>query len=247
MKIAINESLENAVQLQRFERNRVGRDFAVGDIHGCFSALQTALDAIGFSPVTDRLFCAGDLVDRGPGSHLVVDWLDKPWFFSTKGNHEALVCEYTSAKPNSLPKQLHPDQAWLVDLPEDELRCIAQRLQALPLAIEVETSGGPVGLVHADFPGDDWRAIDTPLTEDEIECCLWSSRRFFSEEKVRNVRALIHGHLTLASAKIKGRILFIDSGGWMVGNGHFTFVDLASLELIRGPGPNASNDDRRNR
>ena len=88
MKIATNESLE-AVQLQRFERNRIGRDFAVGDIHGCFTALQIALDAIGFSPETDRLFCAGDLVDRGPGSHLVVDWLDKPWFFSTRGNHEA--------------------------------------------------------------------------------------------------------------------------------------------------------------
>ena len=72
MKIATNESLE-AVQLQRFERNRIGRDFAVGDIHGCFTALQIALDAIGFSPETDRLFCAGDLVDRGPGSHLVVD------------------------------------------------------------------------------------------------------------------------------------------------------------------------------
>ena len=98
MKIATNESLE-AVQLQRFERNRIGRDFAVGDIHGCFTALQIALDAIGFSPETDRLFCAGDLVDRGPGSHLVVDWLDKPWFFSTRGNHEALVCEHALTPP----------------------------------------------------------------------------------------------------------------------------------------------------
>ena len=157
------------------------------------------------------------------------------------------MCEHALTPPHVRKGQLHHDQAWLVDLPEDELRCIAQRLQALPLAIEVETSGGPVGLVHGDFPGDDWRAIDTPLTEDEVECCLWSSRRFFSEEEVLNVRALIHGHLTLASAKIKGRTLFIDSGGWMVGNGHFTFVDLASLELIRGPGPNASNDARRNR
>lgn len=76
-------AMEDGPQLLRFERNRNGRDFAVGDVHGCFTALQAALDAIGFSPEVDRLFCAGDLVDRGPESHLVVSWLDKSWFFST--------------------------------------------------------------------------------------------------------------------------------------------------------------------
>ncbi len=80
-------------QLLRFERNCQGRDLAVGDIHGCFGALMTALNAIGFSPATDRLFGVGDLVDRGPSSHLVIDWLDKPWFFSTLGNHESMACD----------------------------------------------------------------------------------------------------------------------------------------------------------
>ena len=236
-------------QLLRFDRNLRGRDFAVGDIHGCFTALQTALDAIGFSPARDRLFCVGDLVDRGPGSHLVVDWLDKPWFFSSVGNHETMVCEYAMSGPRSSPSGLHPDHAWLLDLPIDELRCIVRRLQALPLGIEVDTSGGPVGLVHADFPGDDWSAIDTPLTEDEIERCLWSTRRFSRSclAPVKNVRALIHGHLTLPIAQQRGNVFYIDTGGWMSAKGHFTFVDLASLELIRGPGPNASANSKRNR
>ena len=236
-------------QILRFDRNLHGRDFAVGDIHGCVSALQTALDTIGFSPAMDRLFCAGDLVDRGPGSHLVVEWLDKPWFFSTLGNHETMVCEYALAEPDSPPSRLHLDHARLLDLPKNERPCIGHRLRALPLTIEVETSGGPVGLVHADFPGDDWHAIDAPLTEDEVERCLWSTRRFARSppEKVRNVRALIHGHLTLPVARQLGNVFYIDTGGWMVGEGHFTFVDLASLELIRGPGPNASAESRSNR
>ena len=235
-------------QLLRFERNLRGRDFAVGDLHGCFAALQTALDAIGFAPATDRLFCAGDLVDRGPGSHLVVDWLDKPWFFSAVGNHETMVCEHALTEPHARPRRLHPDHTWLLDLPEDELRRIAQRLQALPLAIEVQTSAGPVGLVHGDFAGDDWRAIDIPMTGDEIERCLWSTRRFGRQSPtlVRNVRALIHGHLTVAVAQQRGNVFYIDTGGWMGDQGHFTFVDLASLELIRGPGPNASAESRRN-
>ena len=58
-----------ASAMPRFAQNIAGRDFAVGDIHGCFTELQRGLDAIGFNPNTDRLFSVGDLVDRGPESH----------------------------------------------------------------------------------------------------------------------------------------------------------------------------------
>ena len=33
--------------VQRFERNQTGRDLIVGDIHGHFTKLQAALDAVG--------------------------------------------------------------------------------------------------------------------------------------------------------------------------------------------------------
>ncbi|WP_156909350.1 hypothetical protein [Ottowia thiooxydans] len=48
-------------------------------------------------------------------------------------------------------------------------------------------------------------------------------------------------------AQQRGNVFYIDTGGWMVGEGHFTFVDFASLELIRGPDPNASAESLRNR
>ena len=65
-------------QTVTYQTNALGRDFAVGDIHGSFSALQTALDTIEFNSEVDRLFSVGDLVDRGPESHHVLEWLDKP-------------------------------------------------------------------------------------------------------------------------------------------------------------------------
>ena len=37
------------------------------------------------------LFAAGDLVDRGPYSPRVLEWLEHPWFASVRGNHEQLV------------------------------------------------------------------------------------------------------------------------------------------------------------
>ncbi|MDG5501437.1 symmetrical bis(5'-nucleosyl)-tetraphosphatase [Marinobacter sp. BGYM27] len=43
-------------------------DYAVGDIQGCFQPLQDVLDKVDFSPSRDRLWVAGDLVNRGPSS-----------------------------------------------------------------------------------------------------------------------------------------------------------------------------------
>ena len=42
--------------------------YAVGDIQGCLSPLQCLLEHVAFDPVTDVLWCAGDLVNRGPKS-----------------------------------------------------------------------------------------------------------------------------------------------------------------------------------
>ncbi len=42
--------------------------YLIGDIHGCYQDLRKLLDTAGFSPETDTLYLAGDLVARGPDS-----------------------------------------------------------------------------------------------------------------------------------------------------------------------------------
>lgn len=74
--------------------NPNGRDFVVGDLHGCFGLLERLLDAVRFDPACDRLFSVGDLVDRGPDSLRCMSFLEAPWFHAVRGNHESMLLEY---------------------------------------------------------------------------------------------------------------------------------------------------------
>ena len=105
--------------IHRFDTNTIGRDFAVGDIHGCFSALQKALDTIGFDPASDRLFSVGDLVDRGPESHLVLAWLDQPWFYAIFGNHDLMAWSRALGLPFHEVDHLIHGGEWLDELDID--------------------------------------------------------------------------------------------------------------------------------
>ncbi len=221
------------VRVRRFGLNTDGRDFAVGDIHGHFGRLDAALATVKFTPEKDRLFSVGDLVDRGPQSPDVLKWVGRPWFHAICGNHDLMTLRRAMGNPISGIDHCAHGGEWLDACVGDVRERIAACLSALPLAIEVETPHGLVGMVHADFPYDDWNAIHgAGFGQEDENACLWSIDRYRAKyaQPVRNVRAVIHGHMTLRKPMKLGNVYYIDTGGWQAA-GRFTLLDLHTLKL----------------
>jgi len=58
----------NITPILKLPTNTTGKDFVVGDLHGCYDLLESLLGAVSFDKSKDRLFSVGDLIDRGPNS-----------------------------------------------------------------------------------------------------------------------------------------------------------------------------------
>lgn len=72
----------------------MGRTFAIGDVHGCDTALGTLLARISLQ-AEDTVVFLGDLIDRGSGSKQVIDQVletkQRCRVITIKGNHEAML------------------------------------------------------------------------------------------------------------------------------------------------------------
>lgn len=241
----------------RLPRNTRGRDIAVGDIHGHFTRVERELERVGFEPARDRLVCVGDLVDRGPESADVARWLREPWFYSVLGNHDISLLASRQIRFGQTFSEYRyfvcDSHSWMSALPEMEQQAVADALARLPIAIELETAEGLVGIVHAEVSQHSWAAFTEALLDPaERIASTWSatwqrrlarSARAVKEARVHQdvyqldgVRHVIHGHSVLEDLEIKrlGNRYFIETAGWLDGGEavegtlqpRFTLVDV---------------------
>ncbi|CAG4886324.1 metallophosphoesterase [Paraburkholderia saeva] len=196
--------------------NRKGRDFIVGDLHGCVDALRYLLREIAFDPARDRLFSVGDLVDRGTQSEEALALLDKPWFYAVLGNHEDTLCAVAEGR-----LRRHwwygIGGSWAAPLSDEKLRYYAERLRTLPLVRVVGNGAERFNVLHAEFFGTD-DDLDVGEFSDEVrQKLLWGRELALGTGNPLSQRGLsltYCGHTPMRELQQIGSQVFVDTGAF---------------------------------
>ncbi|HTR08773.1 MAG TPA: metallophosphoesterase [Paraburkholderia sp.] len=213
--------------VQHHAANLAGRDFVVGDLHGCVDALRYLLREVDFDTARDRLFSVGDLVDRGEREHCeqALALVDKPWFYPVLGNHEDALCEVAEG---TLPRNrwYGIGGGWAQGLPDEVLARYARRLRQLPLARVVGEGAKRFNVIHAEFFGDD-AALDSGQFDAEVrDRLLWGRDLVLGTGKPphHGLSLTFCGHTPVREVRQIGSQVFIDTGAFIT-EGCLTIVE----------------------
>jgi putative phosphoesterase len=114
----------------------------LSDIHGHLAELKTALKHIETLNV-DAIVCCGDLVDRGPDSLAVLDFMRAQGIPTVRGNHDdGLYTQVDYIKRTPELRQIYSDAAALSAAQLDYLK-------QLPMNLQFSWEGVTVTISHA--------------------------------------------------------------------------------------------------
>jgi len=203
-----------------FPCNQDGRDFVVGDIHGEFDMVKNALHIVEFDPIKDRLFCTGDLIDRGEDSVDVLEFLDQPFVYSVIGDHDFHFASKKIKDLRDISQQLDGiGLYWVNRISDQEILKIQNRFKQLPYVIEIQTRFGLIGIVHADVPkGMTWldfkEGIQSMDAETSITCLEGRDRSSSGDcSGVSGIFRLFAGHTVHWDGPRRlGNVFLIDTG-----------------------------------
>lgn len=222
--------------LQSFKNNLTGKDYICSDIHGHFYILEAELNRVGFNEQVDRLFCLGDLIDRGDESALALEWLQKPWFFAIQGNHERMLINAFESDSEILWRQwMMWGGDWAEDMDRESLAPFYEAFKKLPIAIELALANNKrAGLVHAELPDvcdwNDVRHLLFAMAPEKIEATreisdmLWKKSQteltpenVHRVEPVANIDHVFHGHTIVDDYLTIANRTFADLGAYRTG------------------------------
>jgi serine/threonine protein phosphatase 1 len=216
-------------------RNELGYDYVIGDIHGRYDLVEKALELVHFNPLTDRLFCVGDLIDRGRDSWKVLEFLQRPYVYALRGNHEDMLLDLYNVDEPLSDEMLHFYSGnigleWWFDVSLENREKIIAEIKKLPLIIEVDSQIGKIGLIHADIDESlSWDRFKEAINNNEksdIEEAMWGRTRLLYENEIpiEGVERVYAGHTTKAIITPLANFVGIDTGA--VFNQHLTIANL---------------------
>ncbi|MCC6507605.1 MAG: serine/threonine protein phosphatase [Pirellulaceae bacterium] len=149
-----------------------GRLLAIGDIHGCLTALEAVLDAIQLT-AADHLVILGDFVNRGPATRQVIDRLirlqTETQLVIVLGNHEE---EMLAAR-----EDFNAFRRWLSMGGAATLNSYPAKTLASAGACSPAESNNAVDFTHeqedlSKIPAEHWQFLESAVA-------WWESGEFF--------------------------------------------------------------------
>lgn len=235
------------------------RTYAIGDIHGHLALLKAAHARIARDDAEHggggSVVHVGDLLDRGPDSAGVVDYLmrgqagGQPWIV-LKGNHDRFLPRFV-ATPDWIDPGLAPGKHWLdhgslgaaetlasygVGIEANHSRTLARTLRAVPNEHLRWLEGLPLWhltsqalFVHAGVrPGVD-------LARQSEQDLLWIRSGFLNDATDHGI-LIVHGHTPVEQVTHFGNRLAIDTGAAYGGSLSVVVFDQAGLHLVTDSG-----------
>ncbi len=206
------------------------RQIVIGDVHGHYDSLLKLFEAI--APIGgDGIYFMGDLIDRGPNSAQVVDFVINNKYHCLLGNHEQMLLDAVGR--GGISHQLL--QSWLYTggaatlesyqhhIPQEHIDWMLR----LPLYLDL----GDVWLVHA---GVDPRL---PLEEQSEEQFCWIRDEFHQSVQPYFLnKTIVTGHtITFTFPGVEpGKLacgagwLDIDTGAYHPKSGWLTALDVTN-------------------
>ncbi|MDD4269793.1 MAG: serine/threonine protein phosphatase [Pirellulaceae bacterium] len=205
------------------------RVFAIGDIHGCFRALESILAEI-LPQVDDLVVVLGDFIDRGPESNRVVDRLielsGQTQVVPILGNHEEMLLAILEGHQYLLGNWLSfgglaTMESYGVNHPAGIPAEHVEFLRSCRPYFETATHF----FVHATY------LPRKPLAKQPAEVLRWDSLRAKLPKPHRSGKTCICGHTSQKSGEVldAGHIKCIDTH--VYGEGWLTALDVDTGRL----------------
>jgi len=213
-----------------------GRQFAFGDIHGCYATLKKLLKKIEYD-TSDQLFFLGDVINRGKRSKDVLSFIIKSQkkglpIYALRGNHEEFLINHLKIYPSTEAIELIEKIKFnfIINSSGQIKPKYLGYFNNLPHYLELPTCF----LVHAGF-----NFKNNPLTN--IHDML-NIRDFTVDKAFLGEKKLIHGHTPIALSQILYSVhtdapaINIDNGCWLAkkvdDKGHLVCIDLQTFEVF---------------
>lgn len=213
------------------------RSFVIGDIHGCAATLRRLVDETLHPLSGDCIYLLGDLIDRGPDSKGVLDFVFELRerglaVSSVRGNHEEMFLQSSDDHyylnlwtANGGLATLESFQA---DGPGDIPHLYRDFLNSLPLYIMLDE----FVIVHAGLN------FDTPSPFSDTSAMLWTRSPFVDRQRIGG-RRLICGHTPVSRSRLEASLesskIMLDNGcvfgGWPE-TGSLAALELESMHVF---------------